>query len=742
MGVRNTGGDPKMEHSAAFDAEARKDRDEGADEELQATVTRLIESADRYYEDELEEAQTEATDYYHARPFGDEEEGRSRVVSSELRDTVEAILPSVVRVFLGSESPVEFMPRRADQIEMAKQQTEYVNHLIVDRNQGFLQFLAIFEDALVRKVGIAKWFVDDSTEVTGEEFTALSIQQIEALLQDKELSLTDVTEGEMTPEEPATPTNPGVPPQQLYDVRVKRVCEYPRIRFEAVPNEEFRYAPARTLYESPAIVHSREMPLSDLVARGIDRDFAIKNGKMTKNLVGQEVYEARQFGRDDKRQTDTESARSMSPILFTEAWVRVDVDEDDIAEWRRFECIGDKYAIRPDEPEGQMVDGPNFSVFTPRPLAHMIHGLSLHDFLKDTQRIISQIDRGVLDSLALSLEQKVFFRDGMVNEGDLVDPDILNYVRTFGDPNQVVRTLDHRFIGPDAIAVREAYERIKEEKVGITKASTGLDADSLQSSTKMAVAGTLAAAQQRIELICRAFAETGMRPLFKGLLKLVTQHQNRPDVARIRGKFVEVDPRGWDADMDVVVNVGTGSGSFDERIQMLMSIAEDQTLHMQNGSPLVSWKHLRNTRSRIIRLLGYNDVDEFYAPWGDQEQQQYEQAQQQAAQNQPQDPTAILAQIEQSKVQLDGMVQNAKLMIDTEKLKLEAIRVQLEDDRTRDKTAREMALKEYEIELKNHGNIVDSELQAKVAADRHAMDADIKREGMRQSAAAPAPEAS
>src|SRR5690625_4969689 len=117
------------------------------DTDVQNTIRAMLEEAIQYYEENLEPDQVKATDYYHGRPFGDEEEGRSRVVSTEVRDAVRARLPSLMRIFFGPEDAVEFRPEGPEDVELARQKTDYVNFVIREDNPGFIEFYAALKDA-------------------------------------------------------------------------------------------------------------------------------------------------------------------------------------------------------------------------------------------------------------------------------------------------------------------------------------------------------------------------------------------------------------------------------------------------------------------------------------------------------------------------------------------------------------------------------------------------------------------
>lgn len=746
------------ENSDAFDAMAREDAGSEASS-VHSNLKRLIREAVDHYEAELLDDQVEATEYYHGRKFGDEEEGRSQVVSTDVRDAIEAVMPSLLRIFLSAEAPCEYKPRGLEDRELAKQQTEAVSYIVREENDGFRTFMAWFDDALLRRIGAVKVWYDESICVKEEQLQGLTVAQIGELMEDETVTIDEesVESYSYSMPDPNTGETVDVP---LVNLRVRRKYPENKYRFEAVPSEEFAYSPgARTLQEADCVVHRRELPASDLIAMGIPKKLVYAAMGRSRE-VGGELYQARQHNGTDARVDSREGDPAMRRVLLTEAYVRMNLDGDDIAERRKFQCLGETYV--PVDEEGEIVDEVPFAVITPRPLAHVLAGMSLHDLLKDIQRIMSQIERGMLNSLALAIEPRLAANiNRLENPADLLEPDLLTIIKTTTDPANAVMEFKHTFIGPDAMPVLEYFQHKKEERVGITKASKGLDADSLQSSTKQAVAATLDKAQERIEMIARAFAETGVKDLYKLLLRLIVRHQNRPMIVRLRGKYVEVDPRSWDATMDVIVNVGIGTGSFEERRQILREIAADHETHIAAGSPLVTYEEVRNVRARLVELFGFRSADEFYRPWGPEEQKQYEQQRAQAAQNQPQDPAVMLAQAqiqnEQMRLQMEQQVQSMRVQMQTQELQLKAAmqaqelamkRMQadaeierkrfellLKDDRERDKLARETALKEVEIEAKNAVDIVDVELSAKIEADRVAQDADIRREAAQSAAA-------
>jgi len=694
------------------------------DSELQGTIREMIQEAIQWSEQNLEPAQTDATDYYMGRKFGNEEEGRSQVVSTDVRDAVQAMLPSLMRIFFGPERAVEYEPRGPEDIAGAEQATDYVNLVVQEDNPGFLIIHSWMKDALVRKLGIVKWWWEDDEKVEQTKYTGLLDPQVQLLESEEDLEV--VIESFIEIE--------GV---TEYNVTATRRTDAGQVRIAAIPNDEYIFSPsARSQEEARMVGHIRELRADELIAIGIPEEMVERNsGKGTSGGRGKSGRKATSGGSADlvtARRTAQDSEEEdvqpeeTFPIVFAEVYVYIDRDDDGIAELRKFQCVGDNFEIVPDdrgEIDGEIVDDRPFAVLCPDPEPHTLVGLSLADYVMDIQLIKSNIIRGMLDSLNLALNPQTEVVDGQVNMKDLMNPEIGSVVRV-RQPG-MLRELKHVFVGAEAFPMVQYFDEMKENRTGQSKASQGLDADALQSSTKAAVAATLSAAQQHIEMIARVFAETGFKQLFKGLLKLITQHQDRTRVVRLRNKFVAVDPRSWNAGMDVRVNIALGQGLIEDKLQSLAILMAEQKEQLQAGSPLVSMVEYRKTLGRFVELAGWKNSNEFFKPWTDEQQKEADEAAAQAPP--PPDATMLLIQVEQKKVEVQMQKDQAELAFKREEMVLK-------DDRERDKLARDSALKELELETKYRVQLSDSHLRATVIADRASMDADLKERAAREQA--------
>lgn len=677
-------------------------------DEIQTIVRASLEQARRFHEENLEPDMVKATDYYNGELFGDEKEGRSKVVSMDVHDVTLGQMPGLLRTFMGGEDAVEFAPEGPEDVELARQQTDFVNWIVREANPGFVELSAAFKDALVRRLGAWKWWYEVFSRVKGSVHRGVDQEGLMALFMDDDVVDLNIEETYFDQ----------ISGFELSNIRVTRKEERGRIRYQAVPPEELVFTPsARAIEVAPLVAHVRKVAREEIVALGVDEDVLEDAIAGEAAELGDDMENARTKFAGDLSEDDNEGDESQDEILFAEVYQLVDGDGDGIAECRMFQCIGETHTIVNGDGKGEVVDEVPFAVITPDLEPHTVVGRSNWDDHKEIQRVKSHILRGTLDSLRKSIDPDLVVRDGEVNPIDLNEGS--GIIRTLGDPNLVLKEMAHQFAGHGTLPMLEYYDQVREDRSGWNRSSAALNPEALQSSTQQGVSAALTAGQARVEMIARAFAETGVKRLYQGLLNLAIRYQDRPSVIRLRGEWVTVDPRHWHSALDVRVNIGIGQGTREERLAFLGMLLQQQLELMKEGSPLVTWVEIRYTFGQILKLAGRQDADQYLRPWGQAEQKQLEE--QMAQQPPQQDPATMLVEVEKQKAAMQAQMDQAKLVLDR-------LKIQLQDDRERDKIARESVLKEREIEAKFAVDIKDAELKAQVATNRAEMDADIKRQ--------------
>jgi hypothetical protein len=698
-----------MEATAFLEASG-SESDAVTDEQIQGIVTHLIQDAVDFIDEEESVVRALAYDYYTGQPFGDEEEGRSQVVDTTVRDTIGLMMPSLMRTFFGSDRPVEFVPRSRDDIELADQITSYMRHLILE-SDGYNQFQAIFQDALLKRIGICKSYFDERTISEEERFTGLGESEFQALLTDDGVEvvesysqsdpsyvppqlppLMDPQTGLMIPQEPP-------PAPMIYDVRIRRTKTVGKIRFDAVPPEEFLIdRRASSLDKADILAHRRYLTISELVEMGYDYDEVepLKgegDAELTMNAEAFERNPQAYFRGGEHRD------ESQQPVLYTEAYIRLDLEGDGTGQLYRICCAGSGYKVLMLEP---ISDHP-FTVFCAFPIAHKVIGESIFDLVRDIQRVRSSVMRGILDSLALSIHPRMVVTEGQANIQDALSNEMGSIIRT-RNPG-AVQQLTLPFVGREALPIIQLMEALAESRTGISKASMGLNPEHLQSTSAIGIAQAATAAQAQLELIGRNLAES-MKQVFRKAYRLIVRHQPREEMVRLNGRFVPMDPRYWHSDMDVSVNVALGAGTLVERKQALLGILTKQEEMLQAlgmDNPFTTPQQYLATLKQYTELSGFVDASRYYG------NENY-----QPPQPEPPKPTPeeLLTQAQREQTM-------AQIQIEQARLEMDRMKLQMEDDRKRDEMESDLQIKIAELEAKYQTSVDVATLRGMMERERN-----------------------
>lgn len=667
-----------------------------SDEDVGNLISLEISDALDNYDTEYSADRIKALDYYLAEPFGNEIDGKSQVVDTTVSDVVEQIMPSLMRVFCGSDKYVRFSPRNAEDAELAEQASDYVNYIIAHDNNGYKIIDTWIRDSLLFKIGCVKFYYDDTTTVEEETYENLNDAELALLLNNPDVEVieqsTNITSATMI-------DGSEVAAAESFDMKVKVTRKSGRVRIENVPPEEFLFnRRAKSLEDARFICHRTTMTVSELISMGYDEDEVREHIGSTR--VELEEERDVRFG-DIGSGSDTSPADdSQREVAVFDSVILMDFDGDGIAERRRVLSIGDagSHVL-----ENEVTDHIPFAVISPINMPHRLIGRSIFDLTKDVQQIKSVLMRQYLDATYLTVNPRTVAVEGQVNLDDLLDGSAGGVIRARNAG--AVQTLGGQGVGGEVLPLLKFMDDIKGNRTGITAASAGLDPNALQSTTASAVAATVKGAGQKIESFCRNIAEGGMKDLFKGILLLSTKYQQEKRVIRLRNKFVPIDPREWDSEFDVVVNVGLGTADDEQKIAFLTQIASKQeeilkTLGADN--PLCTLQQYAATLREIAEIGGFKDSGKFF---NDPQMvaQMVEQKKAQAAQ-QPQQPNPQMQmlQLEQQKAQADIQIAQKKAEAD----------IQIK----REKAAADLRLAEQkqaaELEMRREELALESQLRA------------------------------
>jgi len=646
--------------------------------QLNSIVSSEIRDSLNHFDQEFSQERIRAMDFYLGEPMGNEVEGRSQVVSTEVSDTIEAIMPNLMRVFTANDKYVRFNARTSEDSERAEQISDYVNYVINHDNQGYKILYNWFKDALMFRLGVVKYYWDEQEDVREEEYENLNETELAALLSNPDMEVVGVIEEQAESYAQDEMTGDMMPMDMTYSLKVRVKESKGKIRIENVPPEEFLVnRRATSLEDAHFVAHRTVMTVSDLVAMGYDKDVVEKYAGSYSLDVDEERSNRFQ---DLEANTGIEAADpALAEVIYYECVMKVDYDNDGIAELRRICAIGEGAdEILHNEP----FDHVPFAVVTPIMMPHRLIGRSIYDMTEDLQVIKSTLLRQYLDSVYTSTLPRMGIVEGQVNIDDVLDGTAGGIIRM--RQAGMVQPITGTPVGGEVRPLMDYIDNLKEQRTGMSKASQGLDANALQSTTASAISATVRGAQVKLESYARTMAETGVKDLFRGILHLVTKYDQKPRIMRLRNNFVPIDPREWHSEFDVVVQVGLGTADDEQKIAFLTQIASKQEqILMQLGAnnPVVTMSQYVNTLRSIAEIGGFKDADQFF-----NSPEQIAMMEQQMAQQPPQqDQTA------QAELQAEIALKRERMMMEIE---LEREKMQMELELRRQELAAEAELRQ------------------------------------------------
>ena len=611
-----------------------------------------VQNAVNYYDTEFSQERVDVLSYYLGEKFGNEIDGQSQVVATEVRDTIEYIMPNLMKIF-GNGDFARYMPRQPEDVASAQQATEYINFVMNTQNQGFKILHNWFKDALLFKLGVLKVFYEEKDEIDEQTFENLTEAELAVITNEDAIEIVEKEEKEIGRNE----INEAI---IAYDVKVRRTVPNGKIKIVNIPPEEFLFPKRSTDLETADFVAQRtSVPISDLIEMGYDeevvREYAGYN-ELDQNYEKQQRFE----DIESHIEGDTGDPQ-LSEVLVTEAYMKVDYDGDGVAELRKIIAIGESCFVLENEPTDKIP----FAIISPVLMPHRMVGLSVAEMVMDIQLIKSTILRSLLTNLYLQNNSRVIAVEGQVNLDDLLQARPGGIVRARAPG--MVQALPVPQVGGQALQMMEYMDQVRDQRTGFSKASLGLDPAALQSTTASAVNATVQGAQQKVEMIARVFAETGVKELARLILDCVVKFMPRPQIIRLRNDFVEINPNNWATEFDIDVEVGLGNGKEDEKLAMLVQIAGKQEQLIQQlgiNNPVVSVSQYINTLSEIAKMAGFKDTSKFFNQGQQLEQALLAQQQQQSGEN----PELIKIQNE---LALKKQKIEAEIALDREKMMME-----------------------------------------------------------------------
>ena len=648
--------------------------------EVLALLGQLLENSIGYLEGTIGSERRTSLKYYLGKPYGNEIEGRSQVVTQDVLEVVENILPSLLRIFTAGEQIVKFDPQGPEDQQMAEQCTDYVNYIFMKDNPGFMILYTMFKDALLQKNGFVKHYYKEIEKTKTEEYADLTDVEYNSLLIDDTVSVDEHDIKEVQGEFEI---------EYLHDVKITRTTKEGRICVENIPPEEmFVSKNAKSFADSQFVGHRVIKTRAEVIAMGFDKKLVDKLPSYTDGFYNQEHTE-REMYQTESPETEYQSIdKSTDYVRIVECYTKIDYEKKGKPTLRKITMGGNESIIL----DNEEIDYLPFSMVTPIPMPHLFYGMSVADLVMDLQLMKSTVLRQTMDNMYLQNNARHLVIDGQVQLDDLITSRPGGIVRTKG-PGAVTPLTTPSFLN-EGLAMLEKIDQLKESRTGISRSQMGADPNTIQKShtTATSVNALVNASTQRIELIARIFAETGVKDLFRCIMQLATKYQDQPRIIRLRNQFVEMNPQDWaDKEMDVSIHVGLGTGNTDHRVNLLSQILQIQQMLVKEGGygRLVDESKIYNTLEKLVVNSGFSSAQPFFL-----------------------DPATV-----PPPPPPDPMKENPLLMAAMEELKLEKEKTMATLQQKREEMMYDMQKKVLELEtkLKIEAEKIDSEELRKAA---------------------------
>jgi hypothetical protein len=677
-----------------------------SEEDIENIVAGAVDDAIDFISSEITERRMKAQRYFKGEVDIGFEPNRSKVVSTKCRDIVRAVKPSIQRVFMSAERPVEFIPSGPEDVATMEQASTYAVAKFRQHN-GYKILRDVTHDALVSITGFTKAYWSEYDKPKIYNFSGLDDAQFQMIL---DAPGVDIIQHEQTPDEetirvmqeqveqatmmaeqmaqagqPVDPSQlPAMPDvlPMLHDVRIMRRETEGKLCVETVPPEEFFVDEnARSDDDFYVIGHRTAMRVADVIALGVAEDLALELDLDAGADVQSQEGEIRRGYPVDAQKGQDSADPSMRKVTVTEAYMRMDIDGTGTPILHKFLLGGSANKLLSYEP----VDDHPFASWHVDPEPHTFFGRSLVELIEQDQDAATYIIRSILDNVTMTNNPRLEVVNGQVEMDDVLNNEFGGIVRV--NAPGMLRDIPVPFVAAQTLPALQYLDDMVEVKTGVTRASMGLDPDALQSTTRAAVTATVSAGAGQVEVMVSNLAYTGMRRLFKQILQIMSRHSTRAEMMRVKGEYVAMDPRVWDSDLDATVNVGLGTGREDQKNAILGQVMQIQLQAIQTygpQNPLAGIDQLRNTLADMMALNGIANAERYFSP--------PQPPQPPAPEAPPQaDPAQAMVQAETIKAQ-------AKMASDSQRLQFEMQKAQMDDDFRRDQMEQDLMIEDAKLQ--------------------------------------------
>lgn len=531
----------------------------------------------------IQEDREKALRYYQPnKKLGNEVDGRSQVVMRDTFDVVESLMPSLVKVFTSGEDVLTFNPHGPEDVKQAEQETDYVNYIITQKNNGFMLFYDWIKDALLLKNGYVLVRIETNERNKDEKYEGIDLETLTLMQQNKD--------GEIVQAEPVSGPNG----ELFYNVTLRKSEEYKCIELDVLRPETVRVSQSNrtvSLQETNFFSYEEYYSLDELREMGLEVEDDIQDDARATDTVDQ-VRQQEDANR--WHSSDTEQAGNRQ-VRIRNVWCRYD------GELIHAIVCGTTIILE------ESADCVPAACLTSIRVPHRHEGIAMADLVTEIQDIRTSLMRTALDAAYLANHGRMAISD-KVNLDDMLVSRPGGIVRVKGQPGAEIMPLVNPVTGNAALQTIEYMDTVRENRTGVTKYNQGIDSQSLN-KTASGISQIMSASQQRVELMARLMAETGVKELFMLVHKYSLQYMRKPEVVKLRNEWVPIDPSTWSERKDMTISVGQSTGNKEQQAHQLEKMLQFMAQGMQIG--IVTPENMYNGGAKYIQAIGFKDVDSY-----------------------------------------------------------------------------------------------------------------------------------
>lgn len=539
--------------------------------------------------DELIQSHIDGLSAYMQDELGNEVEGRSQVVMSDVADTIEWVMPSLMKIFYGGHKVLKVDPVEVEDEPKAPIMEEKVNYDFQKGMNGYLLLHDWFKDALMGKYSVVKYWWERGEKTKRLSYTDMTPEELDALYQDPNIEVIEVTQNDDL---------------VSFDAKCTKSIEISKPMALVVPPEEMivDVRSGNVLSESNFVAHKKKVHKNHLKKYGVKpRDItstreAFENGAALTDTRFQDLG-GTDFIHDDKE----------SDFVYIYECYLNDYDTNGDPVPMKVVIFGDKIIDVEENAYGK----PPFCGLTTVRIPHRFAGRSLSELVFEIQKLKTALIRSILDNLYYQNNGVTVVNPYRINMDDVIDrnePGAKWRTQYDIDPKTAFAPVPVNPMAPQTFQLMDVVESIKEKRTGITSYNQGLDSKSLN-KTATGISQIMGASQQRMELIARTFAETGVRELFQAFIDMNLDFFDRSQAIKVDKTWTRINPQDIDGSFDVSIEVGVGTGAQEIKINQLTNMLQMTAPLLQGG--VVNEKDLQELLKEIYLLMGHKNTEKF-----------------------------------------------------------------------------------------------------------------------------------